>query len=1266
MNKKTSIHVRIISATLIAAFFAQDILWANPEVFECSQASSTLQVPSFFQSIDPARVLETNLRRIAAYEYKPSILQRLMLQDRGVRMELALPADPAEDISCVTTFNGNKQHFKARISPDKSIQIMPEVSSAASAPFDAVPSVSGESVVRHVQDKEFGGSLLRIHNDTGEGVDSKILSTIGRAVSEVHRESMVAEKTAKPADYIHNNCFRLSRHLVNRLPKARSEAIGCADLRKGDHPKGWESPVKESNHWITRFKEGGLCIGIDVTAKRYIRDKSIDAEVFVAKSENILERQLQARYGGGAWQTYRKMRRAASELGKNVITINDARVDLRDLIHKPVKITYLVGSKEQVARGVLEDYSIEFSGSIIYLRINDGVGKDDTAMQLLASPLTPEEVQNWPLSVPIPVGVLAGIMKIGDASIMGTPPDTATSDRSADPYLGKQSGGMLPRETMDAVREHGRDLETAASAGASEAVSPVTQKDMFGQVPQVLPQHKQRLPAKRVPLSDEQILGVLKNVFLADPSELKDKFIPYCGTNSIRFYNGKEVVQAYNFFRRMNSNSALLPDAQKTDSAPNPEQSLSLRELVSGLAGDKLDLQVKSLDKIKSLIGLGQLSLQEKTDLFKWLAPLLSSGSGAPLDMVADAVIALADSEKELKIALDRVSISLGTLLEYLISEPSRRVKTSAVIKDLAILGAFKREKLPFDTMETFSLLIQQHSDKQVRANLSSAWPHIAYQNASSSAQYSTPTVAAPVIAFRPEERRTVAALPVKSDHTVDSIKKGKMPKRNKGAALAADTPKERRRPKGKTQAAKDGIEPSIQPESPTQDFCNSKIITHGRHLITYSASDLGFILKTAKDKSDMDCILRNWIGSGYVIARDRLKGLAVPTIIINATGGAKEPFRYILEGSKSAKNSDLAIIQKKVVPFIEKMRSLSEAGDISKAKLLIDKYKDFVVSMFKRGVLDMDLIYRYYNFGVDPKTGSIVLYDFGDLSDDENDVNDYLESIGISNKYFYDDLNKHAGSEVAEYFAAFPLTADDFYTSDGKCLFGADIKTAGPKTFKVGFPYTEEEMRRLFIDRALSPEPADPYLGKQSGEIHHPGSMEFTEEEGSKLKIALDATPENISTPENLPPEAMDRAQLTANEDEASPDIQIDRVINYIRERLSSVDGKIIRRVHVKKAVKDALLTLYRGGKAYFNIILADKISKLKKLSERLEILRLLFLYQDDGVFTFEGTHVAPILASTRKEAEIKSLVGTLKSLGITEGYHLALILHSSGKRPR
>ena len=125
MKRNFSIKIRIIAAVLIAAFFAQDIVWANPDMLENRQSASTLQIPNFSQNVSLETVLETTLRRLSAYEYSPPTPTRLVIHDKGVQMELVLPPDADGNISCSTIANGSRQHFTARVLQDRSIQLLP-------------------------------------------------------------------------------------------------------------------------------------------------------------------------------------------------------------------------------------------------------------------------------------------------------------------------------------------------------------------------------------------------------------------------------------------------------------------------------------------------------------------------------------------------------------------------------------------------------------------------------------------------------------------------------------------------------------------------------------------------------------------------------------------------------------------------------------------------------------------------------------------------------------------------------------------------------------------------------------------------------------------------------------------------------------------------------------------------------------------------------------------------------------------------------------
>ena len=240
-----------------------------------------------------------------------------------------------------------------------------------------------------------------------------------------------------------------------------------------------------------------------------------------------------------------------------------------------------------------------------------------------------------------------------------------------------------------------------------------------------------------------------------------------------------------------------------------------------------------------------------------------------------------------------------------------------------------------------------------------------------------------------------------------------------------------------------------------------------GRKLIAYLGDDFDYIVKMAISSDKIDDVLRFWIGKGNALAKERLNGLAVPTMIIDATDGLKKPFSYILEKG-GMKKADLAIVQKKVVPLIERMKYLVKEGKTSEAQDLVDKYKEFVISMFRRGVIDRDFTYPYNNCGVDLETGKILAFDFGDMVGSESDIGIFFENMGITNKYFYDDLKQQVSEKVAKYFAVFPLQVDDFFTESEECLFGVDINPKNIDKIRMTFPHSEEHIRNIFMNHKV------------------------------------------------------------------------------------------------------------------------------------------------------------------------------------------------------
>lgn len=339
-----------------------------------------------------------------------------------------------------------------------------------------------------------------------------------------------------------------------------------------------------------------------------------------------------------------------------------------------------------------------------------------------------------------------------------------------------------------------------------------------------------------------------------------------------------------------------------------------------------------------------------------------------------------------------------------------------------------------------------------------------------------------------------------------------------------------------------------------------------GRQLITYGRNSFDFIVKMPKDFKDpekLNVILNGWINKGYKVAGERLNGLAVPTMVINALDGSSKPFRYLLE-KRGAQETSLAIIQKRVVPVYERLKALVKERKVSEAKDLIDKYKDFTLAMFKRGVMDFDFTYPYYNCGIDLETGKIYVYDFGDLISDESAIGVFLENMGITDKYFMDDLinitgqRSSVGEELARYYELFPVMFD---TESGESLFGVDLKSGNMDNFRMSFPYTEAEIRHIFMNHSVTSQ-----FGRQSGgmdpsmtktvirdllkqkpelakltaeqflayiETNHPGILEAMSE-ADKLTVVKEAIQGPSAAPKKKP-ESPDMVQKNADIREAS-----------------------------------------------------------------------------------------------------------------------------------
>ncbi|MFC1768109.1 hypothetical protein ACFLZ2_06185, partial [Candidatus Margulisiibacteriota bacterium] len=235
-----------------------------------------------------------------------------------------------------------------------------------------------------------------------------------------------------------------------------------------------------------------------------------------------------------------------------------------------------------------------------------------------------------------------------------------------------------------------------------------------------------------------------------------------------------------------------------------------------------------------------------------------------------------------------------------------------------------------------------------------------------------------------------------------------------------------------------------------------------GRFLQAHVSENFPYILKTYYDPQKRKTVLIDWIENGYTIAKTHLQGLAAPTFVIDATEGGKKEASYSTEGRRQ--KTDIAIIQTRITPFLDHLKTLTRTKRTNEAKQLIDKFKEYVILMYRRGVVDNDIGGTLANYGVEEKTGKVYVFDFGDFSVNFADAEAYVSFIDTSmNRFTEDGLTSEVGKELGEYYRKNPLKQSDFTGKDGEDLFGVDLKRLTPEKLKMTFPLKEGEIRKLF-----------------------------------------------------------------------------------------------------------------------------------------------------------------------------------------------------------
>ncbi|MBP9733343.1 MAG: hypothetical protein KBD07_03085, partial [Candidatus Omnitrophica bacterium] len=243
----------------------------------------------------------------------------------------------------------------------------------------------------------------------------------------------------------------------------------------------------------------------------------------------------------------------------------------------------------------------------------------------------------------------------------------------------------------------------------------------------------------------------------------------------------------------------------------------------------------------------------------------------------------------------------------------------------------------------------------------------------------------------------------------------------------------------------------------------------NGRHLIAYSAEGFPYVLKMNQDPGLKRFVRLEWIENGLWLARERLGGLAAPTMAIDTESNpGQKPLVYLLERA-GEQTADVAIVQKKVVPLIDHLKELVRSDRLEEAKRRMDEYKRLTMDMFRRGVVDTDFGGILANYGVDEENGKLVVFDFGDLAGgitNAYELTDFLENA--TNAYIESGLRGEVDDELADYFRENAFTAADF-TRDGQYLFETDLSVLSPEELRMDFPLNEQEVREFFSHHRIA-----------------------------------------------------------------------------------------------------------------------------------------------------------------------------------------------------
>lgn len=249
-----------------------------------------------------------------------------------------------------------------------------------------------------------------------------------------------------------------------------------------------------------------------------------------------------------------------------------------------------------------------------------------------------------------------------------------------------------------------------------------------------------------------------------------------------------------------------------------------------------------------------------------------------------------------------------------------------------------------------------------------------------------------------------------------------------------------------------------------------------GRYLICYKDSNpaRGLVAKLPVSYDSLR-FMNLYSLNGAEIAIKRLGGgLAADSFVIDSRYGEKPLVFYTEEGRRIV--AEVAIVQEQLLPLVDHLKHLGRQGcseeDIEQAYGYIDKFRELIISMYKRGVVDRDIYNIPGNYGIRLSDDSIALLDLGELTDSTSEAASFIENLQGYNDLIAESLEEIDGvildPRISLYYQDNKLKKEHFF-DQGRDLFGSEYD---PDSSKIKFPYTSEEIRQYFRGDSLSIKP--------------------------------------------------------------------------------------------------------------------------------------------------------------------------------------------------